>query len=145
VLRFEEYWPMVGAELGLDESGLAEFFADYWDICCFDSRVEAALQAARRRFRTAVISNAWSNARGEAVKRYRFHQLFELMVFSAEEGIAKPDPEIFLRTVSRLGVPPGNALFIDDVPENVAGAQAVGMHAALSQSVEDLLMILGRI
>jgi HAD superfamily hydrolase (TIGR01509 family) len=50
------------------------------------------------------------------------------MVFSAEEGIQKPDPDIYRRTLSRLDVEAQEAIFIDDWLESVEGARSVGLH-----------------
>ena len=56
---------------------------------------------------------------------------FEQVVISAEEGLRKPHPEIFLRTLSRMGLGPREALFIGDSPPfDVAGAKGVGMDVA---------------
>ena len=48
---------------------------------------------------------------------------------SAELKLAKPDPEIFRTVVARLGVAPHEALFTDDLLENVEGAIEAGLHA----------------
>jgi len=48
-------------------------------------------------------------------------------VVSGEEGIIKPEPEIFLIAAERLKVKPEECLFIDDIERNVEGAKAVGM------------------
>ena len=48
---------------------------------------------------------------------------------SAEFGVGKPDPAIFLRSAQRLGLPPSAILFIDDKATNVDGARAAGMDA----------------
>jgi putative hydrolase of the HAD superfamily len=55
-------------------------------------------------------------------------ELFDVIVDSCEEGIRKPDPEIYLRTAQRLGVDPAACVFLDDGAANVDGARAVGMH-----------------
>ena len=48
---------------------------------------------------------------------------------SAEFGVGKPDPAIFLRSAERLGLPPANILFVDDKAANAEAARAVGMDA----------------
>lgn len=53
--------------------------------------------------------------------------LFDVVVDSSVEGVRKPDPEIYLRTVERLGVPAQQCLFVDDVAANRDTAAAVGM------------------
>ncbi|GAA5004335.1 HAD family phosphatase [Pseudoluteimonas lycopersici] len=56
--------------------------------------------------------------------------LFDGRVFcSAEFGAGKPDPAIFLRSAERLGVSPGDILFIDDKAANAEAARHVGMDA----------------
>ena len=58
-------------------------------------------------------------------------EIFELVVDSGFEGVRKPDPEIYERTVARLGAGIGAAdcLFVDDVEVNVAAARDLGMTA----------------
>lgn len=46
---------------------------------------------------------------------------------SAMYGLSKPDPAIFRHCARALGVSPEHALFIDDKPENAAGAERAGM------------------
>ena len=56
--------------------------------------------------------------------------LFDGRVFcSAEFGVGKPDPAIFLRSAERLGLSPAAILFIDDKSANAEAARAAGMDA----------------
>jgi putative hydrolase of the HAD superfamily len=57
--------------------------------------------------------------------------LFDVVVDSSEEGIRKPNPEIYLRTAERLMVDPKACVFLDDGAENCKGADAVGMRTVL--------------
>jgi epoxide hydrolase-like predicted phosphatase len=57
--------------------------------------------------------------------------LFEVVTSSAEVGLAKPDPEIYLLTLKRLNLPPGEALFIDDLVRNTTAADELGMASIL--------------
>jgi putative hydrolase of the HAD superfamily len=54
-------------------------------------------------------------------------ELFDVVVDSCEEGIRKPDPEIYRRCAERLGRAPEACLFLDDSADNVRGAEATGM------------------
>jgi putative hydrolase of the HAD superfamily len=58
-------------------------------------------------------------------------EIFELVVDSGFEGVRKPDPEIYERTVQRLGdgVAAEQCLFVDDVEVNVDAARELGMRA----------------
>jgi HAD superfamily hydrolase (TIGR01509 family) len=55
---------------------------------------------------------------------------FQCAVFSCDEGVAKPDPEIYLRAVHRLGVQPDATVYIGDGGDNeLAGAEQAGLRA----------------
>lgn len=78
-------------------------------------------------------------------RRFEFFALFDGIVVSGLEGIAKPDAEIFERLLDRFGLTAQTTLMIDDVPANVVAARAVGMQAIsftsapqLRRSLQDL-------
>jgi putative hydrolase of the HAD superfamily len=52
---------------------------------------------------------------------------FELVMMSNEIGMEKPDPDVYALALELLGVDARDALYVDDRPENVAGARAAGM------------------
>jgi HAD superfamily hydrolase (TIGR01509 family) len=55
---------------------------------------------------------------------------FQSALFSCAEGVAKPDPDIYLRATRRLGVEPATAVFIGDGGDNeLAGAERAGVRA----------------
>lgn len=51
-------------------------------------------------------------------------ELFDGTLISAEEGIMKPQPEIYQLCLERFGLKPEECFFIDDVPANIEGAKA---------------------
>jgi FMN phosphatase YigB (HAD superfamily) len=90
------------------------------------------LEWARSRYRLGMISNFDHSptARG-LLEQHGVIGHFEQVVISAEEGIRKPHPEIFLRTLARMNLTPQDALFIGDSPGlDVVGAKGVGMDVA---------------
>src|SRR6185503_17741608 len=58
---------------------------------------------------------------------YDLRGTFDVVVFSDELRIRKPDPEIFRHTVRLLGVPAESCLFADDTEANLVPAKAMGM------------------
>ncbi|MEZ5273433.1 MAG: HAD-IA family hydrolase [Ilumatobacteraceae bacterium] len=55
--------------------------------------------------------------------------LVEGRLFSGQDhGRPKPDPEVYLRAAAAMGVPPKDAVAVDDSPAGVAAAVAAGMH-----------------
>ncbi|MBI5349615.1 MAG: HAD-IA family hydrolase [Chloroflexi bacterium] len=83
----------------------------------------------RPRYRTAILSNAWGGARKFLASQAKVMAAFEQVIISAEEGVRKPQGEIYQRAVQRLGVVPRESVFVDDVLENVEAAQRVGLEA----------------
>jgi HAD superfamily hydrolase (TIGR01509 family) len=55
---------------------------------------------------------------------------------------AKPDPECFRRCLRALGAAPGEVLFVDDLAQNVAGAELAGLSAHRYVSPEKLAEVL---
>ena len=61
--------------------------------------------------------------------RYRYWDLFDGVIVSAEVGVLKPDPAIFRHLLERFALSAAETVFLDDVQRNVDGARAVGMEA----------------
>jgi epoxide hydrolase-like predicted phosphatase len=122
-----------GELLGLADEQVDAFMADVWREYLGTLNVELAeyLRGLRPRYRTALLSNSFVGARGREQRRYRFGELVDLIVYSHEVGLSKPDPRIYRLTCRRLGVRPAEAVFLDDAEPAVDGARAVGMRAVL--------------
>jgi putative hydrolase of the HAD superfamily len=63
---------------------------------------------------------------------------FDHLVLSHEIGVRKPRPEFFDHCRRLADCPAGDCLFIDDLPDNIAGARACGWKGIVYQSFEDL-------
>jgi epoxide hydrolase-like predicted phosphatase len=84
---------------------------------------------------TGLISNSW------VMDHYteEIRDLFDVVVISAEVGLHKPQPEIYRMAAEQIGVDPGDCVFVDDLRENCAGAEAVGMTAVLYRDAEETI------
>jgi epoxide hydrolase-like predicted phosphatase len=102
---------------------------------------EAMLEAVRRSraagIGTGLISNSWGD--GLAYDPALLDELFDAVVISGDVGMHKPEPEIFHLGAERIGVAPEDCVFVDDLRENCAGAEAVGMKAILHRGPEGTL------
>ena len=65
---------------------------------------------------------------------YAFTKLFKGVVVSGEEGMVKPDPQIYQIVLVRYGLRPEEILFIDDRDENIFAAEKLGMHGHIFKS-----------
>jgi putative hydrolase of the HAD superfamily len=91
--------------------------------------IRANVALARRlrpAYRTAILSNADLSLRGR-LRELGLHDLFDVVVSSAEEGIAKPETEIYRRAADRIGLSADACVFVDDAEVNVRAAEALGM------------------
>ena len=64
---------------------------------------------------------------------------FDRLVLSYEIGHVKPAAEFYRACAEAAGVPPAACVFIDDLPENVAGAEAAGLVGLLYRDVPALI------
>lgn len=70
----------------------------------------------------AAVTNNW---RGLGLGKVGDH--FDTVVESCREGVRKPEPEIYHRTLSRLGVAASRAVMLDDIGVNLKTARRLGM------------------
>ena len=77
--------------------------------------------------RTAFLSNGVVEAMARIRAERHLERWFDVVVVSCEVGAAKPDPVIFEMCLSRLGMTPRQALFVDDRIENIEGAARLGL------------------
>lgn len=94
-----------------------------------------ALSALRRR---AVRVGLVSNCSAEVPRLWPTTPLAPLVdetLFSCEEGLLKPDVEIFERAVRRLGIHPADAVYISDGPlDELEAAASLGVTPVLFES-----------
>ncbi len=87
------------------------------------------IRRLRGTYKTAVLSNADNTLVRTLRDAHGIHHLFDDIVVSADVGMAKPDPRIYALSAQRIGLPPEECVFIDDLPRNVDAARESGMHA----------------
>jgi epoxide hydrolase-like predicted phosphatase len=110
-----------------------------------EDRMLGAVKKARESgFRTGLISNSWGGS-GIHYEGTPLEDLFDAVVISGDVGMHKPEPEIFHLGAERIGVAPADCVFVDDLRENCAGAEAVGMTAILHRGADSTLPELARL
>lgn len=78
-------------------------------------------------YRVLGLSN-WSTKVYDTMQRFEIFNLIEDRVLSCEEHLLKPDAAIYRCALQRFGIEADETVFVDDRADNVAGAQAVGIH-----------------
>jgi len=93
-----------------------EKFEDLWKL----------LPELKNKYKLAVINNGNAIAKKYWKEKFDFG-IFDIFINSAEEGVKKPDPKIFLLACEKLNVKPEECLFMDDAPESIESAKSLGM------------------
>jgi putative hydrolase of the HAD superfamily len=138
-----EYWHAVAESAGIrfDDQQIPALIRteiELWNN--YDSRVFGWIDQLRAAgIRTAILSNLPRPLGEELRATSGFLDHFDHVTFSYELRKVKPQPEIYLDASEGLGLPPTQALFLDDRPDNVEGAHAVGLHALLYSTWEDFV------
>ena len=109
---------------------------DFW--LRFDERVLAWARELREKgVRIGILSNLPRPLGTRLSSDREFMSNFDHATLSFELGVVKPQREIYEHAVQGLKVPPADALFLDDRPENVEGARQAGLQAALYTTWEE--------
>lgn len=111
-----------------------------WAAPCgvVDVDVLEEVRRARRSVPVALLSNATSRL-GADLERLGLSDAFDVVLNSAELGVAKPDPAVFAAVLARLDVTAGDCLFVDDSVRNVEAARAAGLVAHHHRDLDGLV------
>lgn len=137
----DDHWRAVGRRLGLAWPDKVNAFRKaFFAGDRLDRDMIALIRRLRAWYKIALLSNAPGNLRRWIAKEWEIpDDTFDEIVVSAEEGIMKPDPEIYRLTLARLNVAPHEAIFVDDLLKNVEAARALGIEAIHFTSPEALM------
>jgi epoxide hydrolase-like predicted phosphatase len=138
----DEFEPRFAAILGVEAPNLIDrIFAGGKP----DEEMLAAVARAREQgLKTGLISNSWGTRRYD---RELLATLFDGVVISGEVGIRKPTPAIYELGAERVGLPPAQCVFVDDLPFNLEPAAELGMatvhHTSPAKTIAQLESLLG--
>jgi putative hydrolase of the HAD superfamily len=110
---------------------LRDAFRDPHAWLVFPDVVPALDELRSMGVRMGVVSN-WDSRLPGLLEDLGLARYFGAVVVSGLEGVEKPEPQVFLRAVDRLGGTPATTLHVGDVPElDEAGARAAGLASIL--------------
>ena len=142
----EAHWESVRQALEIEKDAANDIREAFWAGDRLDEELISYLRGLRPRYKTALLSNAWDDLRSVIQRNWDISNVFDEMIISAEVGIAKPDSRIYRIAVDRLGVLPGEAVFVDDFMDNIESAKAFGLKTVHFQGrqrlYDDLALIL---
>ncbi|UCE49131.1 MAG: HAD family phosphatase [Phycisphaerales bacterium] len=134
----QEFWLSIGAELGRPLPEIRSFWYEAFRAAYVPKPEVFSLAAElhEKEYKTALLSNTELPAVG--FYHEQNYNMFDVLVFSCVERIAKPQPEIYEITVNRLGSKAQQTVFIDDGLDYVRGAKDAGLHTILFKNIDQL-------
>jgi epoxide hydrolase-like predicted phosphatase len=140
-ITVEEYYDTLLRPLGFSDAAAQIAFVD--EIFAGRDKIHPEmvklLHELRPLYKLALLSNIHLVDMDIFLEQERgLAGIFDVIVSSAKVGMAKPDREIYELTLDRLGVVPGEALFIDDMVRNTSVAEALGIPCIVFESPTQL-------
>ncbi|MGA2534572.1 MAG: HAD family phosphatase [Terracidiphilus sp.] len=89
-------------------------------------------------FKTAILSNMGDNVLENMMREFDWLPRFDVLVWSFQLRMAKPDPAIYRHVLAELGTQPEETLFLDDKLINIEAARALGIQAIQFSTVQKL-------
>jgi putative hydrolase of the HAD superfamily len=137
-----EYWQKFIRDAGLDLKPGALEELNLWDTRLWTTQNTAMLawqqQLKKRGLLTAILSNMGDDVLTNVEQEFEWIHRFDVLVWSFQVHMVKPNPAIYSYTLAKLGTRPEETLFLDDRAVNVEAARAVGMKALEFSTVERL-------
>ena len=130
----EDFWRAVARKFGKPIPKVPSLWYEAFKSAYIPKEEVFALASSLRGkgYKTALLSNT------EPSSVTFFHEqgydIFDVLVFSCEEGMMKPERKIYELALERLGSRAEQSVFIDDRLNYVQGARDVGLHAILFES-----------
>jgi putative hydrolase of the HAD superfamily len=125
------YWHAIADRTGISLSDIqiTRLFAADVDLWTQPNQpmIDWAGRLQSASIRTGILSNIGDAIAEGIVAKLPWISRFNHCTWSHALFLAKPDPEIYIRTAEALNADPAKILFIDDRIENIQAASAVGM------------------
>lgn len=124
----DQVWMEIARLLDLPFEQMPEINRQFFGGDRVDFSLIALIQRLRPTYTTALLSNTWNvhleNTLRESLK---ITDTFDVIISSAAEEIAKPDPRIYQIALEKVKSQPEEAVLVDDNVDNIEGAAALGI------------------
>lgn len=136
----EEHYRTAMKNLGIDESQEKDFTDRFWGGDRMDYELLDKIAQYRKKVKTGLLSNAMKGTRKSIQERFgSIEYAFDVVIFSAEIGMRKPGKEIYDYILDLLDAKPHEAIFVDDLYDNIIGAREAGLHTVHFKSTEQAI------
>jgi FMN phosphatase YigB (HAD superfamily) len=143
-IEFDEFLRLTSIILGTELTA-PEFERIWCSMFSLDERIVELGECLSRNYGTWLVSNTSRIHYEFIVAEYPRVKFYRDAALSYKFGVMKPDLEYYRKAIAQFGINPADAVFIDDLPENVEGSVKAGMkgivyrgYSRLLEELEDL-------
>jgi putative hydrolase of the HAD superfamily len=144
----EDYWISILQHFNIDQNDSDINLLIQEDVNSWTKINHAMIQFIQENrskiHKLAIISNITKDSLAFIRLHFRWLELFDVLSFSCEVGINKPDKKIYEACLHQLRISPNECLFVDDSVENVDSAVIAGMNVIHFRSFPEFLQELKR-
>ena len=136
------FWQLLLQNAGIQPAQDKVNELNAWDARMWTTQNPAMVawqqQLKQRGLLTAILSNMGDAVLASVERQFAWIQNFDVLVWSYQLHIAKPEPAIYRHVLSELGTRPDETLFLDDKQINIDAARALGMKALQFSTIDRL-------
>jgi putative hydrolase of the HAD superfamily len=136
------FWQNLVRDAGLDLGPAAVEELNHWDAAHWTTQNQAILDwqldLKQRGLKTGILSNMGGSVLANIEREFDWLQRFDVLVWSFQLHLVKPDPAIYRYLLKELDTRPEETLFLDDRPVNVEAARRLGIQAIEYSTIERL-------
>jgi HAD superfamily hydrolase (TIGR01509 family) len=130
-ITVEAYWFDVGQQLGLNETDLAQLQVDFFRGDVLDTALVAFTRELKAHGHPVALLSNDSPTLLDKLHFLGIADLFDPLVISGVIGVMKPDAAAYEAVLRAWPDHSGEIVFVDDMPANIAGAEALGTKGIL--------------
>jgi glucose-1-phosphatase len=143
-IEFDEFLRLTSAIFGTELTA-PEFERIWVSMFSLDEKVVELGECLSKNYGTWLVSNTSRIHYEFIITEFPRVRFYKDAALSYKFGVMKPDQEYYRKAIAQFGIDPADAVFIDDLPENVEGSVKAGMkgivyrgYSSLLEELEDL-------
>lgn len=122
-----DVWQDAARHFGLTPAEMTRAEQDFFSGDVLDRNLVDYIRRLKRHYTIGLLSNTWYPDGRTLLLHYGIADAFNYSLTSAEVGIKKPDARIFHLALDRAGCGPEQAVFVDDLEDNIFAARDLGL------------------
>jgi putative hydrolase of the HAD superfamily len=144
-ISIDVHWQEVSTALRLTPADMTALRAAFYAGDVLNVELVACIDRLRAHgLRVGLLSNFSADLR-TMLAQQDLLRCFDALAISAEIGIMKPDAAAYQAVLDMMQMEAHTCVFIDDVPANIAAAQAIGLHGIVFEDNPSCLAALTRL